>query len=147
MWNLDLGGISILDKRIDRCYDQLSYLTEKWPHVSFRDISRFIGQITSMMPVLEDRALLRTRLLQTIVNIRNYLTCAWDRRINIGLDLNERAMRELNFWQKNLKSLNYRPFKSCPPSVIGWTDASAIVTGGVLCKLHDCVVFVACRCC
>ena len=110
-WDFELAGFSILDRRIQNCLKQIELLMSKWPQVSYRDISKFVGQIVSMLPVLEGRGQLRSRYLQMIVNVRHYLECSWDKIISNNPNLLSRAIRELIFWQKNLSTLNFRPFK------------------------------------
>ena len=131
-WDLSLGLVSILDRRIMNCQNQRDYLQSKWPDVSYRDISKFIGQIVSMLPVLEERGQLRTRYLQMIVNVRHFLDCSWDKLISYNRDLLDRAKSELIFWKDNLTLINCRKFQTPPPNVIGWVDAGARAGGGIL---------------
>ena len=75
-WDFSLHELSILPRRIDKTLDFAKTLIHDWPKVTFRQISRFIGQIISMSPVLEGRSQLRTRMLQTIVNIKHFYVCS-----------------------------------------------------------------------
>ena len=137
-WNFKLHGISILERRIIKCVDQIDYLIDRWPKVTFRDVSRLLGKITSMQPVLELRGQLRTRYLQMVVNIRHFLDCSWDKMIICnGTTLFDKAVIELKFWKNNIVDLNFRPFKSPPPTAVGWVDASDFAAGGLACKIKQ----------
>ena len=70
-WNFNTGGISILSPRIEKCLNYSDFILGKWPHVTFRQISKIVGQIISMIPVIKGRGQLRTRYLQSIVNVRH----------------------------------------------------------------------------
>ena len=128
-WDFTMAGISILNKRIDRFFEHLNTLKNNWPKVCYRDVSRFVGQVISMMPVLQERALLRSRYLQCIINVRHFHECSWDKTIEVGHELLNRALLEIQFWQQNMMKLNFREFQCKPPNIIGWVDASSVAAG------------------
>ena len=79
-------------------------------------------------------------MLQTIVNIKHFYVCSWDREIfsrYLGGSLFDMAWDEISFWIQNLTKLNRRSFVAPPPSVFGWVDASSVAHGGILCKLKN----------
>ena len=134
-WNFKSQCISILARRIERFIERKNEIKAKWPLVNFRDVSRFNGQIISMMPVLEERALLMTRFLHCIVNVRHFEECSWDKVVRVDKDLLSRAYLEILFWENHVSKLNFRMFNVNPPNIVAWVDAAAMAAGGMLCKL------------
>ena len=137
-WDFNLSGILIIPRRMERCKKMREYLIQKWPKVSFRDVAKFLGQLTSMIPVLEGKIALHSRMLQLIVNFRKFYEAYWDDKIfcdeyeDILFSL---AKKELIFWENNIEKLNLRHFKLEKPSSIGWVDASNEAAGGFVCNL------------
>ena len=137
-WDFHLGGISILKHRIDKCIDKISKLKNSWHLVSLRDISKFLGQISSMHPVFEYRGQLRTRFLQMIVNYRHLYNFHWDKNICSKDDvLFDKAYSELKFWDNYILKLNFRPFSCPPPNSVAWVDASSFAAGGLACRIKS----------
>ena len=56
----------------------LAIAIKLWLKLSFRDLARLVGSITSMYPVFGERSLLRARTLQSVINIRHYHDYSWD---------------------------------------------------------------------
>ena len=73
-----------------------------WPKVSFRNISRFIGSITSMIPVLGPVAQRKLRYLQGIINYRNLNGVPWDNFPHFNkIKFEYNAFNELIFFKNN----------------------------------------------
>ena len=124
--------IYIKEKRICKLEDYLLFCLTEWPKVSFRNVSKLVGLIIAMMPVLCDFCLLHTRKLQTFVNIRNFHGYDWDCMIKCEFSpLFQFAKNEIIFWLENLRKVNFRNFHDCIPTVFGWVDASDFALGGV----------------
>ena len=137
-WDFVKMGISILQHRIEKCLLQLQFLISTWPNVSFRDVSKFVGQISSMLPVFEKRGQLRTRFLQMVINTRHFFDCSWEKTIfSDNNKLFSKAEEELTFWITHLVHLNFRKFISPPPTTVGWVDASGFAAGGVICRIKE----------
>ena len=128
-------SISITERRVVKFFEILNNFLYKWPKVTYRDVSKITGLINSMHPVLNGKEQLHTRYLQTFVNIRHYNDYPWDKIIfSDSENLYYMASKELHFWRKNLETLNKRYFKPKIPTRLGWVDASAKATGGVILK-------------
>jgi hypothetical protein len=56
-----------MEHRMTYTKEKISLSLEKWPKVSVREISQFLGQLNSMYPVLKGTATLRSKMLQTFV--------------------------------------------------------------------------------
>ncbi|MFO0003323.1 MAG: hypothetical protein ACK559_19555, partial [bacterium] len=116
--------------------DRIENILRNWPEVTFREVSRLLGQINSMHTVLRGTATLRSKFLQTLVNIRHFNEFAWERNITSEFPgLFDKAKNEIHFWKDNLRKLNFRRFLEPVPSCIGWVDASDYAVGGILVKL------------
>jgi len=70
--------LSVMQRRIDAALLSLGELQKNWPNVTYRMISQNIGRILSMHPVLDDLEQIKTKMLQTFVNIRNFKNHSWD---------------------------------------------------------------------
>jgi hypothetical protein len=114
-------------------------LLQNWHKVSFREVSQFLGQINSinsMHPVLQGVATLRSKFLQTFINIRHFHNLSWEKPNES--DFNElfgKGKNELVFWKENILHLNFRAFDDPDPSCIGWVDASYHAVGEILIKI------------
>jgi len=53
------GGISVMDHRMQHALQKIDELIDKWPQVTFREVSQFLGQLNSMHPVLTGICTLR----------------------------------------------------------------------------------------
>ena len=137
-WDFQKRGLSVIPRRIEHFKLCCQKLIENWPKVSFRKVARFNGMISSMIPVLEGKAKLHTRMLQLIVNVKHAYEAPWND--DIFCDKNqdvmfETGLNELKFWEGNFDMLNFRPFKLPKPSAVGWSDASNLACGGIVFKL------------
>ena len=97
----------------------------KWPSVTFREVSRCLGRILPFHPVFGGSAQLRSRMLQTIVNIQNYKNLGWDTNIVVDYaPLLIMAQDELKFWGHFAVSGNLKSFSPPPHDLVLWSDAS-----------------------
>ncbi len=136
LFDFERFGIAVLNHRIEHTREKASYLLSNWPAVTFREVSQFLGQLNSMHPVLKGLSTLRSKYLQTFVNIRHFKNMSWDRKIVTDFpELFEKAKEEILFWNENLINLNFRPFLEKDPICMGWVDASDYAVGGVLARL------------
>ena len=71
-WDFVLKGISIKNARITKCKNLLLEIIESWPHVTFHQISKIVGNLVSMYPVMEQHCQLRSRYLQMIINVKYF---------------------------------------------------------------------------
>jgi len=94
--------------------EKVTNLLQNWPKVTFREVSQLLGQINSMHPVLQGVATLRSKFLQTFINIRHFHNLPWEKTI-----------------ESDFKD---RTFDDPDPSCIGWVDASDRAIGGILIK-------------
>jgi ribonuclease HI len=131
-------GIAIKADRIKKFKYHNMSLMAKWPAVSFREVARCTGRLNSMYPVLGGSVQIRTKMLQTIVNIRNYKNLAWDDRIQVDfLPLYFHAFAELEYWNVHLEAKNFRLFSPVKPNFVAWTDASDVALGACMIKMHE----------
>jgi hypothetical protein len=136
LFDFERYGIAVLDHRIEHTMEKANYLLHHWPSVTFRDVSQFLGQLNSMHPVLRGLATLRSKFLQTLINIRHFQNFSWEKKIVTEFPgLFEKAKEEITFWKKNLKHLNFRTFTEKDPMCMGWVDASDYAVGGILARL------------
>jgi len=136
VFDFQKGGISVMEHRMNYTTEKVKSVLEKWPVVTVREVSQFLGQINSMHPVLKGQATLRSKMLQTFINIRHFKNSSWESLITSDFPgLFEKAKEELKFWQKNLEILNFRPFKENNPTCLGWVDASNHAIGGIMVTL------------
>ena len=135
-WDFERFGISIMERRVRKCFSLITEIQNKWPMATFRDISRLVGIISSMHPVLEEQCQLRSRFLQMQINLKHFKLYSWEKRIHDQPKLIlDQALGETKFWQMYLNQLNFRPFRNPPPSVVGWVDASGLAAGGIACRI------------
>ena len=124
-------GISILAKRILATKLHMEYLCQHWPNVTFREVAKIVGQLGSMHPVFKGEVFIRTKMLQTFVNIRHYKDLQWEARICADFPpLFHEARAELTYWLANLDPNNFRHFSEQAAQVIAWVDASDVAIGG-----------------
>jgi hypothetical protein len=114
-------------------FEKIEQLIQKWPDVTFREVSQFLGQINSMHPVLKGLAMIRSKMLQTFINIRHFRELSWESKITSEFPgLFEKGKEELVYWKANIHKLNFRLFKEPDPHCLGWVDASDYAVGGYL---------------
>ena len=137
-WNFKEKELKIIDRRIASLLDELKSVASSWPNVSFRNVSKVIGMLISMYPVLCGKEQLFSRYMQTFVNIRNYHDLSWDSVICSDFaPLFVKAKSEIDFWIKNINFFNKRPFLCKPPKVLAWCDASSHAIGGIAIKMNE----------
>jgi len=130
-------GISIMQRRMEKAIVSATELLDRWPAVTFRDVSRVVGRFLSMHPVFSGKEQILTKTLQTFVNIRNYDLRRWDDMITAGYaPLFEYAEAELTSIIEFFPRHNFRSFKAPLPSAIAWVDASDRAIGGFLVELN-----------
>ena len=93
--------MSIMQKRVQKVALFLAELCAKWPAVTYREVAKITGQLISKSPVFKGAVQIRSRMLQTIVNIRHFNSYNWDAQIRVVYDpLLTEALNELAFWKK-----------------------------------------------
>jgi len=129
-------ALYVKESRVTDTLTTLCQLKEEWPTVTFRQVSRCVGKLTSMLPVLGGTVLMKTKMMQTVVNIRNFKNLSWDNNVQFDYKpLRTEVSNEIEFWILSLKSLNCRPFLEVVPGYVAWTDASDVAVGGVVVKV------------
>jgi hypothetical protein len=94
-------------------------MSEKWPKVSNRDVAKTVGQIMLMHSIFDGVEQIKTRMLQTFVNIKHYRNDSWDLLIHADfLPLYQYAKDEIADWQIRLVTKNFRPFQKPAPSAV-----------------------------
>jgi hypothetical protein len=97
-FDFDSMGITILHKRIESSLQHIDYLLSIWPKATYREIAKCVGQLGSMYPVFCGLTQIKTRMLQTFVNIRHYRHVSWGENISADYKpLYEEALGELLF--------------------------------------------------
>jgi hypothetical protein len=87
-----------MQHRVEHMTEKIQQLLQVWPKVMFRQVSQFLGQLNSMHPVLEGRAMICAKNLQTIVIIRHFRDLSWEKVIVSDYEpLFEHAKKELIF--------------------------------------------------
>jgi hypothetical protein len=90
-----------------------------------------------MHPVLIGLEQIKTRNLQSIVNIRNYKNLSWDSRVKVDFKpILQLAYQEIEYWIRNIEAKNVRRFKVPVSNVVAWTDASDVAIGGLAAQLQ-----------
>ena len=135
-FNFKLQTIAILEKRVEKIMANIQDLLVAWPYVTFRQVAQCVGRILSIFPVFRGITQTRTRMLQTIVNVRNYKNLSWDKIVVVDyMPLLSLAHDELLFWRNYIPQANCRQF--CEPWApwVAWVDASDIAVGSLAVKL------------
>lgn len=137
-WDFSKGGISICQRNIDKLKEKCKFLKEQWPRVTYRQISKCTGLINSMYPVFNGREQLRSRFLQTVINIRHCNDYKWDSIVETNAKhYLKSAEIELEFWFYNAEKLNFRAFQNPPSKNLAWVDASNFAIAGIVTCLMD----------
>jgi len=125
-----------MQRRMDKAIVSATELLNRWPAVTFRDVSRVVRRFLSMHPVFCGKEQIFTKMLQTFVNIRNYDFRRWDDIITAGYaPLFEYAEAELASIIDFFPRHNFRSYKAPLPNAIAWVDASDRAVGGFLVEL------------
>jgi hypothetical protein len=136
-FDFDSGGISILKHRVDKTLNNIEAIVSDWPNVTFRQVARLVGQIISMNPVFNGTEQLRSRMLQTFINIRHYKNKSWEAPIQAGYEpLFQLALTELKKLKFMIENNNFRPFREASPGAIAWVDASEVALAALAAKVE-----------
>jgi len=130
-FNFQTKTLSIMNRRIIKTEQSITETIAHWPDVTYRTVSRVVGRLNSMKPVLKGTEQLKTKMLQTFINIRNFQNLNWDDKIHSNYDpLYQLGLHELIFWQELLHVPFSRDFNEPSPNVVAWTDASNSAVAG-----------------
>lgn len=111
-WNFNTRTVKVTELRIQRLKDRLCYLKEILPIVTPRKVALVVGSLVSMILVLKDEAVFNSRFLHNVINFREWEELGWNTRINLNhLDFGMKVLEEIEFWEKNIDSLNFRMFE------------------------------------
>jgi hypothetical protein len=89
-----------------------------------------------MAPVFKGAVQLKTRMLQTIVNIRHFDDLPWDAMIRVSyVPLLDEAKSEILFWSSHIIEYNMSLLVESPPHFLAWSDASDMAVGGFIAEL------------
>ena len=77
-FDFTLHGLKIMDRRIEATVATIKNILHLWPTLTFRQIACCVGKIISLKPVYGGLVQIRTKMLQTFVNIRHYQELGWD---------------------------------------------------------------------
>jgi len=136
IFNLGEKTLSIMKHRIEKTLVSIKELLEQWPLMTFRDVAKCVGRIVSMKPVFQGSVQIKTKMLHTVINIRDYNNKSWDDIVKVSYPpLLAEAKNELLFWEKYLISNNSRSFVPAPPNWTAWSDASDMAVGGFVAEL------------
>ena len=128
--------LKIMPHRISATLATLQNALDSWPALTFREVARAVGKIVSMKPVYGGLVQIRTKMLQTFVNIRHFQNLGWDQLIRADYGpLYTEAYDEILFWQQFLATHNTRKFIQPAPTWLAWTDASEVAIAGFAVEL------------
>ena len=118
------GVYTITERRIEKCIAHLESILLS-PVVSAQKLAKIVGCLVSMHFVLGDIVILRTRAMNTIITSLP----TWDTKINIKNCTY--TTHEIQFWLKNIKSLNSREmiYLEHVPDYVVHSDASNCAIG------------------
>ena len=81
--------------------------------------------------------MIRTKSLQSFVNIRHFKNASWDEVISSPYKpLFDMAYCDIQFWFENANKFNFRSFILPKPTLIAWTDASDFAVAAFVIILH-----------
>ena len=125
LFDLQLGVVSITEKRLELAEERMRTVERNWPVVSARQVARVVGSIGSCSLVFQEEEQFMTRFLQQIINYKEHEEFTWNKKFDVGLaGVADQAWRELSFWKKHLREGNSRSFKDDIRSCrIVWGDA------------------------
>jgi hypothetical protein len=90
-----------------------------------------------MNPVFNGTEQLRSRMLQTFINIRHYKNKSWEAPIQAGYEpLFQLALTELKKLKFMIENNNFRPFREASPGAIAWVDASEVALAALAAKVE-----------
>jgi len=125
--NLKGNFLRIPDYRIDSLQNSLNDAKIKHFYLSARQLSKIAGKIISMKVVIGNISQLMTRKIYKEIDNRTN----WDS----NEFLSPMVISELEFWHKNLDSLNKKSlFVIQNPEVFSFSDASSVACGGFVLK-------------
>ena len=102
-FDFEFYGMSVLPRRVQDTLLTITNIMSSFPAVTVRDIARCVGKLMSFKPVFGGVVLIRTKMLQTFVNIRHFRNMKWDDFIVAdNAPLFVAAYEELEFWLANL---------------------------------------------
>ena len=128
--------LRIMTRRILATLDTLTNALNSWPKLTFRQVACCVGKVVSLKPVYGGLVQIRTKMLQTFVNIRHFKELNWDQLIRADFGpLYTEAYEELLFWLTFLKQKNSRKFIEPAPTWLAWTDASEVAIAGFAVEL------------
>lgn len=132
-WDFELGLFKIKERRVKKFLSLAQNYLDRWPNLSYRNISKIVGMLTSMGPVFQGLEQLRSRYLQGIINVKHFKELSWDETISSqSIVLFQIAKNEIKFWLENLMKYNFRYFIPPKPTREGWVDASKNAGGGLI---------------
>ena len=128
--------LKIMPHRISATLATLQNALDSWPALTFREVARAVGKIVSLKPVYGGLVQIRTKMLQTFVNIRHFQNLGWDQLIRADYGpLYTEAYDEILFCQNFLATHNTRKFIQPAPTWLAWTDASEVAIAGFAVEL------------
>ena len=137
-WDFKKGIFYVKSRRVTDFTFLLSETLKVWPRVTYRTVSKIVGTVNSMAPVFNGKEQLKSRFLQSIINIRHSKNYKWDDNIRTNIsDIIHTAHSELLFWLHNIDLYNTRVFKPQIPTREGWVDASSYAQGGLILEWNN----------
>ena len=128
--------LKIMKHRVNATLETLQSTLNSWPVLTFRQVACAVGKIVSLKPVHGGLVQIRTKMLQTFVNIRHFKELGWDQLIRADYGpLYTEAYDELLFWITYLTYHNSRKFIQPAPTWLAWTDASEVAIAGFAVEL------------
>ena len=126
VWNSRDGCISISEKRITNILQFIEEIIKNEFVVSARKLASLTGKIISTNAVLGNISRLMTRHCSMSVASAAH----WD----LDFQLDQYCIKEILFWQKNLKSANFKSIDTMPSSsnYMAYSDASGSGCGAHL---------------
>ena len=123
IWNSLRGIISIKEHRLTSIFQTIEYLKSQKFYISARELASFTGKIISTSSVTRNVCQIMTRHCSMSVAT----TSDWDSKFS----LDDYTIRELEFWESNLKQLNSRELNQArnQSHYVVYSDASTSCCG------------------
>ena len=97
-WDFEKQIVQVSPKRVDTFFERLQKLKDSFPKVTARKVALVVGSLVSMILVLEQKVLLYSRYMQSVINFREWEGLSWDSVINIDhLDIANQVRNEVQF--------------------------------------------------